>query len=95
MTRMPDQIWKTARRLALLLVGAHVLLGLILVVTDASQGINDQKASFALSLVVYYLNLPTVWLLHFLRLPTGVVPVVVAGILQPSWLSPSPPCIAG
>ena len=82
MTRVPDQTWKTARRLALLLVGAHVLLGLILIVTEASQGINDQRASFALALVVYYLNLPTVWLLHFLRLPTGVVPVVAAGILQ-------------
>lgn len=82
MTRVPDQIWKTARRLALLLVGAHVLLGLILIATEDSQGINDQKASFALALVVYYLNLPTVWLLNFLHLPTGVIPVVVAGILQ-------------
>jgi hypothetical protein len=36
MTRIPDQLWKTARRLALLLVGAHVLLGLILIVAEAS-----------------------------------------------------------
>jgi hypothetical protein len=47
-------------RFALFLVGAHVLLGLSLLVIEATHGINDQDASFAVALVFHYLNLPSV-----------------------------------
>jgi len=48
---------------ALVLVGGHLVLGVTLLAIEATHGINDQDASYAVALAFHYLNLPTVWLL--------------------------------
>ncbi|MFA5189488.1 MAG: hypothetical protein WC740_02120 [Verrucomicrobiia bacterium] len=69
-------------KLAFLLVGAHLLLGATLLVIEATHGINDQDASFAVALLFHYLNLPSVWLLRFIGAAPGVIAVLLAGIVQ-------------
>ena len=66
----------------LILVGGHLLLGLILIVTEAIHGVHDQDASFALALALYYANWPIVWLLTKLHVAIGAVSIVLAGIFQ-------------
>lgn len=73
---------KTALKLALVLVGFHLIIGLACIITEVVHGVNDQDASFALVMLVYCMNLPSVWLLNWLGVPLGSVPVVLVGILQ-------------
>ena len=69
-------------KFAKFIVGGHLLLGLALIVTEATHGINDQDPSFALALLVHYMNLPSVWLLNWLGVPNRVIAIVLAGVLQ-------------
>jgi hypothetical protein len=69
-------------KLALLLVGAHLVLGAILLVIEAVHGINDQDVSFAVAMLFYYVNLPAVWLLRSAGATPGVGVVLIAGIVQ-------------
>ena len=73
---------RTVVRWMLVLVGGHLLLGLILIITEAIHGVNDQDASFALALAVYYANWPSVWVLTRFAVPLGAVPIVLTGICQ-------------
>ncbi|MBI5396266.1 MAG: hypothetical protein HZA91_13300 [Verrucomicrobia bacterium] len=70
-------------KLALALVGAHLLLGAILMVIKATHGINDQDASFAVALLFHYLNFPSVWGLRSVAgADPGIIAVLLAGIVQ-------------
>ena len=73
---------RTMAKLALFLVGAHVFLGLSLMVIEATHGINDQDGSFAVALVFHYLNLPSVWLLRSLGGSPEIILVLLVGIVQ-------------
>ncbi len=73
---------KTLLRLTGILVGAHLLLGVILMVIVAVHGIDDQDASFAVAVLFYYLNFPSVWLLRSLGGDAGIGAVLLAGIVQ-------------
>jgi hypothetical protein len=81
-SREQRQMLRTTLKFAKFLVGGHLLLGLALIVTEATHGINDQDPSFALALLVHYMNLPSVWLLNWLRVPSSVIPVVLTGFFQ-------------
>lgn len=70
------------RKLALFFVGGHLLLGLILLSIEATHGINDQDASFAIALLFHYLNAPTVWLLRSLGGTPAIILVLLVGIVQ-------------
>ena len=71
----------TLERYALFLVGGHVVLGTILLVTDATYGLSDMDGSFLIVLLVHYLNLPTSCVLGLLRVDLGWVGVILGGIL--------------
>ena len=73
---------RTTIRLALFFVGGHLLLGLILLGIEATHGINDQDASFAVAILFHYLNLPTVWVLQSLRVTPEIILVLLAGTVQ-------------
>lgn len=83
-------MFRTTLKFALFLVGGHLLLGLSLIITAATHGINDMDPSFGLLLLVYYLNLPSVVLLNYLFGPRFVAfsevlkasYIVLLGILQ-------------
>ncbi len=75
-------MFRTTVKYVLFLVGGHLLLGLILIVTEATHGLSDMDASFLIVLLVYYLNLPTVWLLDSLRVDFSWITIALAGILQ-------------
>jgi hypothetical protein len=72
----------TIAKLGVLLIGAHTLLGLSLLAIEATHGVNDQDASFAVAIIFYYLNIPTVWLLRSTSDPPGIALVLVVGIVQ-------------
>jgi hypothetical protein len=76
---------KTILKLAGWLAGAHLLLGGLLLVIEATHGINDQDASFALALLFHYLNFPSVWLLRWMGIAPGIMAVLLVGIVQ--WIS--------
>lgn len=76
---------KTILKLAGWLVGAHLLLGGALLVMEATHGINDQDASFAVALLFHYLNFPSVWLLRWMGFAPGIVAVLLVGTLQ--WIT--------
>lgn len=73
----------TLPKIVVLMVGGHLLLSLVLVAIDATVGIDDQGASFAVAFVFYCLNLPVIWLL---RLGSSAAPpiavVALIGIAQ-------------
>ena len=73
---------KTILKLALLFVGGHLLLGLVLLAVEAIHGINDQDASFAVAILFHYLNLPTVWVLRLLGGTPEIILVLLVGIVQ-------------
>jgi hypothetical protein len=73
---------KTFSRLALVFIGAHLLLGMILLAIEATHGINDQDASFAVALLFHGLNYPVVWLLRCVGIAPGMIVVLLAGIAQ-------------
>jgi hypothetical protein len=73
---------KTILKLAGWLVGAHLLLGGVLLVIEATHGINDQDASFAVVLLFHSLNFPSVWLLRWLGATPGIIAVLLVGIVQ-------------
>jgi hypothetical protein len=74
---------KTILRALLVLVGGHLLLGVALLAIEATHGINDENASFAVAIAFYYLNLPTIWLLRSANSATPPIAVVLAmGIAQ-------------
>jgi hypothetical protein len=75
---------RTSLRLALFLVGGHLLLGMILLGIAATHGINDQDASFAAAMLFRYLNLPAVWVLRSTRgtIESQIVLILVVGIVQ-------------
>ncbi len=66
---------------AIILVGAHLLLGAVLLVVAATHGINDQDASYALALLFHGLNYPTVLLLRLRGSDPGIAAVLLAGIV--------------
>jgi hypothetical protein len=75
---------RTAIKLALFLVGGHLLLGMILLVIAATHGINDQDASFAVAMLFRCLNLPTVWVLQSAggTIESQIVLILLVGIVQ-------------
>jgi hypothetical protein len=79
-----DGMMRTTLKLALFLVGGHLLLGLILLAIAATHGINDQDASFAVAMLFRCLNLPTVWALKSAggTIEGQIVLILLVGILQ-------------
>lgn len=82
-------MFRTALKFVLAFIGVHLLLALALIVTDVIHGVNDMDASFLLWLLVYYGNLPSVFLLEALDLFLGdtsmlftCVFILFAGIVQ-------------
>jgi hypothetical protein len=75
-------MFKILLRFAKYLVGAHFLLVLGFMITEAIHGINDQDASFSLALLVYNVDRPAVWLLKSLGVPFGGMTLLLAGSLQ-------------
>lgn len=73
---------KTVLRTLMVLVGGHLVLGVILLVIDATHGINDQDASFAVALLFYYLNLPSIWLLESMGSEPKIAVVIAVGFVQ-------------
>jgi len=73
----------------MVLVGGHLLLGIVLLVTEATHGLSDMDASFLITLLVYYLNRPTIWLLDSMGMDFSWTTIVLAGILQWSILAVS------
>lgn len=69
-------------KMVIVLVGAHVLLGVALLAVAATHGINDRDASFALALLFHGLNFPAVWLLRLRGPEPGIAAVLLAGIVQ-------------
>lgn len=76
---------KTILKLASLLVGAHLLLGGALLVIEATHGIDDQDASFAVAFLFHSLNFPSVWLLRGFGVAPGIMAVLLVGIVQ--WIT--------
>jgi len=70
---------------ALYLVGGHLVLGVILIITEMTHGIDDMDSTYLIALLVHYLNLPTRWVLESLRVTPEIFTVVLAGTLQ--WAS--------
>ena len=71
-------------KVALVLVGGHLLFGAVLLVVDAIHGINDEDFSFALALLFYYLNFSGWWLLKCMGSELNVVLLILAGL--PQWI---------
>ena len=69
----------------MVLVGAHLVLGLALLLIEAIHGINDQDASFAVAMLFRFLNLPSFWMLRSMGANPGIGMIVVVGIVQ--WTS--------
>ena len=72
-------------KVALVLVGGHLLFGAVLLVVDAIHGINDEDFSFALALLFYYLNFSGWWLLKCMGAELNVVLLILAGL--PQWIA--------
>jgi len=73
---------KTVLRTLIILVGGHLVLGVLLLAMDATHGINDQDASFAVALLFYYLNLPSIWLLESMGREPKITVVLAVGLGQ-------------
>lgn len=73
---------RTGLKLALLFVGGHVLLGLALLGIEATHGVNDQDASFAVALAFYYPNWPSVCVVKSMGSAAGIGVVLLLGIVQ-------------
>ena len=73
---------RTTLKYVLFLVGGHLVLGLILLVTEATHGLSDMDASFLIVLLFSFLNQPSFWLLDFLRVDFSWIAIVLVGILQ-------------
>jgi len=73
---------KTFFKIAAMLVGANLLLVLALFVTEATHGINDQDASFALAMLVYTLNKPAIWAFEPLGITSEAWTLLAGGTLQ-------------
>ena len=71
-------------KVALVLVGGHLLFGALLLVVDAAYGINDENFSFVLALLFYYLNFSGWWLLKYIGVELNVVLLILAGL--PQWI---------
>jgi hypothetical protein len=72
-------------KVALVLVGGHLLFGAVLLVVDAVYGINDENFSFVLVLLFSYLNFSGWWLLKFMGAEFNVVLMILAGL--PQWIA--------
>lgn len=77
-----ETVLRMAVRLAVIFVGAHLVLGAVLLCVEAAHGINDQDASFAMALLFHWLNAPTVWLLVALGVAPRIGLVVLVGAVQ-------------
>ena len=73
---------QTILKTTLTLLGGHLLLGVALLVIDATHGISDQDASFAVALLFHYLNLPSIWLLESMGSAPKIGVVVAVGLAQ-------------
>ncbi len=71
---------RTILKVALVMVGGHLLFGAALLVI----GVNDQNFSFALSLLYYYVNYPAVWLHNLMGPTTNLGLVILLGL--PQWI---------
>jgi hypothetical protein len=63
-------------------LGAHLLLGVLLLVIEATYGIHDQDISFAIAMLFHSANLPTIWVLRFFGVNPSIVVTLVAGVVQ-------------
>jgi len=68
--------------LAICFVGVHLLLGVVLLVIEATYGIHDQDISFAIAMLFHTANYPTVWVLRFFGVNPSIVVTLVAGVVQ-------------
>ena len=75
---------RTILKVALVLVGGHLLFGAVLLVVDAVHGINDQDFSFALALLFYYVNYSGWLLLRWMGAELDIVLLILAGL--PQWI---------
>lgn len=75
---------RTILIVALVLVGAHLLFGALLLVVDAVHGINDQDFSYALLLLFYYLNYSAVYLLKHMGIEFSVAITILMAL--PQWI---------
>jgi len=75
---------RTILKVALVLVGGHLLFGFTLLVIDKVHGINDQDFSFALSLLYYYLNYSAVWLIRCIKAETSISLLIL--MAMPQWI---------
>ncbi len=73
---------RTAMKLTLIVILIYSALGVSLLLTEAIHGINDQDASYALALLVYFVNMPSVWLFKWTGVSANVLSVVVVGLFQ-------------
>ena len=72
-------------KVALVLVGVHLLFGAVLLVVDAVHGINDENFSFVLVLLFSYLNFSGWWLLKFMGAEFNIVLMIIAAL--PQWIA--------
>ena len=75
---------KSLFKIAITILAIHILLGITLLIFDATIGINDQGPSFAFSMLYYYANYSAVWLLNSLDIKLSLILVIFAAI--PQWL---------
>jgi hypothetical protein len=73
---------KTAVKLILFFVGAHLLLGSALLIIEATHGINDQDASFAVAVAFHCFSFPSVHLLTSISGEPGIVSILIVGVVQ-------------
>ena len=78
---------KTMLKVFIPLVGTNLILGLSLLITEATHGISDQDVSMLLVLLVHYMNLPAVSLLHSFDTSPSTIVIVLGGLLQWSIIS--------
>ena len=76
---------RTFLKVALVLLGGHLLFGVLLLIVDAVHGVNDQDFSFALWLAFYYLNYSGVLLLRWIG--PGLSPGLLILAALPQWLA--------
>ena len=63
-------------------VGVHLLLAVLLLVINATHGINDQDISFAIAMLFHTANYPTVWVLRLFGVNPSIGAILVVGVVQ-------------
>lgn len=68
--------------LAICFVGVHLLLGVLLLMINATHGINDQDISFAIAMLFHMANYPTVCVLRLVSVNPSIGATLVTGVVQ-------------